>query len=84
MTSSELKERARATWAAGDYDAIVERIWSAGDDVVRRVGVKEGEDVLDVACGTGNATIRAAQAGGRVTGLDLTPEALRRSAQPGR
>jgi ubiquinone/menaquinone biosynthesis C-methylase UbiE len=30
--------------------------------------------VLDVACGTGNAAIRAAQAGGEVVGLDLTPE----------
>ena len=33
-----------------------------------------GEDVLDVACGTGNAALRAALAGGRVTGVDLTPE----------
>jgi ubiquinone/menaquinone biosynthesis C-methylase UbiE len=30
--------------------------------------------VLDVACGSGNAAIRAAQAGGRVVGVDLTPE----------
>ena len=33
-------------------------------------------DVLDVACGTGNATIPAAQAGARVTGLDFSPELL--------
>ncbi len=42
----------------------------------RRAGIRPGEDVLDVACGTGNAAIRAAQAGGRVVGLDLTPELL--------
>ena len=30
--------------------------------------------VLDVACGTGNVAIPAARAGGRVTGVDLTPE----------
>ena len=30
--------------------------------------------MLDVACGTGNAAIRAAEAGGRVVGLDLAPE----------
>ena len=41
-----------------------------------RAGVAAGEEVLDVACGTGNAAIRAAQAGGRVVGLDLTPELL--------
>lgn len=87
MTSAELKQRARATWSAGDYDAIVKRIWSAGADVVGRVGINPGDDVLDVACGTGNAAIRAAQAGGRVTGLDLTPElfdgARRRAAEAG-
>ena len=38
--------------------------------------MRPGEDVLDVACGTGNAALRAAQAGGRVVGVDLTPELL--------
>ena len=33
-------------------------------------------DVLDVACGTGNATIPAARAGARVTGLDFAPGLL--------
>jgi len=45
-----------------------------GERIVRRVGVGPGEHVLDVAYGTGNAAIRAAAAGGRVTGLGLTPE----------
>jgi SAM-dependent methyltransferase len=49
-------------------------LWEMGERIVRRVGVGTGEDVLDVACGTGNAGIRAAGAGGRVVGLDLTPE----------
>ena len=83
----QIKERARATWAAGDYDAIVDYIWSIGGDLVGRVGVGEGDAVLDVACGTGNASIPAAEAGGRVTGLDLTPSLLegarRRAADAG-
>jgi SAM-dependent methyltransferase len=70
-----LKQGARATWAAGDYPAIAERqLWEVGPRIVRAVGVLPGEDVLDVACGTGNAALRAAQAGGRVVGVDLTPE----------
>lgn len=32
--------------------------------------------MLDVAAGTGNAAIRAAQAGGTVTALDLTPDLI--------
>jgi SAM-dependent methyltransferase len=71
---AELKGAARAMWAAGDYDAIASLIWDVGGRVVRRLGVSPGEDVLDVACGTGNAAIPAAQAGGRVVGVDLTPE----------
>src|SRR5205823_11575977 len=47
-----------------------------GERVVRRVRVRPGDDVLDVACGTGNAAIPAARAGGRVVGVALTPELL--------
>jgi ubiquinone/menaquinone biosynthesis C-methylase UbiE len=78
MTTEELKQRARTTWAAGDYDAVVEHIWGVGGDLVERVGVGQAERVLDVACGTGNASIPAAQRRASVTGLDLTPELLER------
>ena len=73
MDVAEMKRRARATWAAGDYDGIVDYIWSVGGDLVERVGIAEGDLVLDVACGTGNASIPAARRGGRVTGLDGMP-----------
>jgi ubiquinone/menaquinone biosynthesis C-methylase UbiE len=43
--------------------------------LVRRVGVGRGEDVLDVACGTGNTAMRAVLPEGRVTGVDITPDA---------
>ena len=49
--------------------------------VVERAGVEPGMDVLDVACGTGNATIPAAKAGARVTGLDFAPGAARDRAR---
>jgi SAM-dependent methyltransferase len=80
MATTELdhmKQGARATWAAGNYPEIAQRqLWPLGERIVRHVGVAPGEDVLDVACGTGNAALRAAQAGARVTGVDLTPELL--------
>jgi SAM-dependent methyltransferase len=72
---ARLKQGARCAWAAGDYPAIAERqLWEVGPRIVQAVKVSPGEDVLDVACGTGNAALRAAQAGGRVVGIDLTPE----------
>jgi SAM-dependent methyltransferase len=75
---TEFKQTARRTWAAGDYDAMMrqERLYEVGERLVRRIGIEPGEDVLDIACGTGNASIPAARIGGRVTGIDLTPEML--------
>lgn len=75
---AELKQTHRKTWASGDYAAVAARLV---DDVpprhlLERVPVEPGLEVLDLAAGTGNVAIRAAQAGGRVTALDLTPELL--------
>jgi SAM-dependent methyltransferase len=66
----------RARWGAGDYQAVSRTTWPVGERLVGHVGPRPGEDVLDVACGTGNAAVRAAAAGARVVGLDLTPELL--------
>ena len=63
-------------WGAGNYAAVAERISHAGEAVVEAAGIEPGHDVLDVACGTGNATIPAAKAGARVTGLDFAPALL--------
>jgi ubiquinone/menaquinone biosynthesis C-methylase UbiE len=66
----------KTMWGAGNYAAVAERISQAGELVVERGGVAAGMDVLDLACGTGNATIPAARAGARVTGLDFQPDLL--------
>jgi SAM-dependent methyltransferase len=63
-------------WGSGDYKAVADRIASAGETLVDRAAVEPGMDVLDVACGTGNATIPAAKLAARVTGLDFAPELL--------
>ena len=44
--------------------------------LVRHAGIRPGDRVLDVACGTGVVAVTAAPLGARVTGLDLTPELL--------
>jgi SAM-dependent methyltransferase len=78
----QVKQGARASWAAGDYPAIAQRqLWPVGERIVRRVAVAPADDVLDVACGTGNAALRAAQAGATVVGVDLTPELLEEGAR---
>jgi len=44
--------------------------------LVKFAGVRSGQRVLDVACGTGVVAVTAARIGARVSGLDLTPELL--------
>jgi len=66
----------KTMWDAGNFAAVAEKIMESGELVVERAGVEPGMDVLDVACGTGNATLPAARAGARVTGLDFAPGLL--------
>jgi ubiquinone/menaquinone biosynthesis C-methylase UbiE len=66
----------RIVWSKGDFGAVAPLIWEVGRRVVERVDVQPGERVLDVACGTGNAALRAAERGAEVTGLDIVPELL--------
>jgi len=81
-TITDLKQAHRATWAAGDYAAVARHIDDAPpSDLLDRVEVRPGEDVLDVATGTGNVALRAAAAGARVVGLDLTPELFAEARQ---
>jgi SAM-dependent methyltransferase len=72
---SELKARHRKMWASGDYPSMVETfLLPLGPVLVEACGISSGMRVLDVAAGTGNASIPAAQAGADVTASDLTPE----------
>jgi SAM-dependent methyltransferase len=73
---AEFKQGARDAWASGDYHemAMTEGLYTTGERLVARLDVHRGEDVLDLACGTGNAAVPAARAGARVVGVDLTPE----------
>src|ERR1700687_1743021 len=52
--------------------------------LVKRAGVRAGQRVLDVACGTGVVSVTAARLGAHVTGLDLTPELLERARENSR
>ncbi|MEP6696629.1 MAG: class I SAM-dependent methyltransferase [Pseudonocardiales bacterium] len=83
-----IKGKHRAMWALGDYDAVAtEVIPELGRVVAKAAGITPGARVLDVAAGSGNASLPAAAAGARVVASDLTPELLetgrRRAAEQG-
>ena len=61
---AELKARHRTMWASGDYPSMVETfLLPLGPRLVEACGIGAGQRVLDVAAGTGNASIPAAQRG---------------------
>ena len=66
-----LKTRLKTTWEAGDFSKVAEHIEAAAQDFVDRLDLKPGMKVLDVACGSGNLAIFAAETGADVTGLDI-------------
>src|SRR5215217_5674611 len=66
----------KTMWGSGDYVAVAARISDVGELVVERSGAAPGMELLDVACGAGNATVPAARDGARVTGLDFSPDLL--------
>src|SRR5215212_4607465 len=71
----ELRQKHRAMWASGDYPSMVETfLLPLGPRLVEACGIGPGDRVLDVAAGTGNASIPAVQAGAEVVASDLTPE----------
>ena len=73
----ELKARHRTMWASGDYPRMVDTfLLPIGPRLVEACDVAAGSRVLDVAAGTGNASLPAAARGARVTASDLTPELL--------
>lgn len=77
VADTEAKAQARTIWGLGDYHRFAtETVWGLGPVLVEACGISPGDRVLDVAAGSGNVAIRAAEAGARVVASDLTPENL--------
>lgn len=75
MAARSAKQAAREMWAQGDYHAFATAVvWEIGPMLVGACGIGPGQRVLDVAAGTGNVAIRAAETGASVVASDLTPE----------
>lgn len=71
----DFKAMQRAMWARGNYHRFAQAtVWELGALLAEACGIGRGHRVLDVAAGTGNVAIRAAERGAQVTASDLTPE----------
>jgi ubiquinone/menaquinone biosynthesis C-methylase UbiE len=72
---AEVRAAVRTMWALGDYNRFATELDSQlGRDLVESCEIGEGQRVLDVAAGSGNVAIRAADAGAEVVASDITVE----------
>jgi DNA-binding CsgD family transcriptional regulator/protein-L-isoaspartate O-methyltransferase len=71
MSFEALKARQSEAWGSAPWEPMAARIAAIHDHLVARLAPGRGERWLDV--GTGAVALRAARAGARVTGVDLSP-----------
>lgn len=58
-------------WEKGDFTRLAETMRESGDELVRKIGITSGMDVLDLGCGDGTTAIPAARTGANVLGVDI-------------
>jgi ubiquinone/menaquinone biosynthesis C-methylase UbiE len=78
---SALKTKLKATWSAGDFGQIARYYADEAEAFIKRLDLKPGMKVLDVACGTGNLAIPAARLGATVTGVDIAANSVEQARQ---
>ncbi|MEM7538840.1 MAG: methyltransferase domain-containing protein [Chloroflexota bacterium] len=70
------KTQSQASWQASDYAQFATCLEPGLADFASRLTIMPGQQVLDVACGSGNFALLAAERHAIVTGIDFNPDAL--------
>ena len=76
-----LKEGTKALWSLGDYSALEKFTLPASQALLDACAVSAGQEVLDIAAGTGNFALLAAAEGASVVASDLTPHLIERGKE---
>jgi len=66
-----LKARLKATWMDGNYDYFSRFMASSATQFLDALAPPPGDTLLDVACGSGQLALVAAERGLKVTGVDI-------------
>lgn len=61
----------KALWEKGDFTRIAETMRESGTELVNKLGISSGMEVLDLGCGDGTTAIPAARLGAKVSGVDI-------------
>lgn len=77
----------QALWEKGDFTRIAATMRESGEALVKAIGVKAGDKVLDLGCGDGTTAVPAARLGAEVLGVDIARNLVdagnRRAAEQG-
>lgn len=71
-----LKARLKATWMDGNYDYFSRFMAPSAVRFLDRLTIPSGAALLDVACGSGQVALVAAERGLKVTGVDIATNAI--------
>ena len=76
-----VKARQQKTWASGDYTMVGCTLVVVAETLCEAVDLRPGQNVLDVATGSGNTALAAARRFCDVTGVDYVPKLLQRARE---
>lgn len=71
-----IKRTQRAAWETGDYPRVGNTLQTIAERLVEATEVHAGHDVVDIACGQGNAALAAARRFAAATGVDYAVNLL--------
>src|SRR5919205_3183820 len=69
----QMKQRSAEVWGLGDYSRIADLILPVSRALVDACAISAGQEILDVAAGTGNLTVVAGEEGASVVASDFAP-----------
>src|SRR3954452_13149642 len=61
----------KALWEKGDFTRVAASMRESGEELVGKLGITDGQQVLDLGCGDGTTAIPEAQLGADVLGVDI-------------
>jgi len=79
QTYRDITSNQKQTWSSGDFNEIARQNIIIAEKLCEAVDPHPGQDVLDVACGSGTAALVAARRYCNVTGIDYVPSLIERA-----
>ncbi len=70
-TNKTLINPNKALWEKGDFTRIADTMRESGTELVAKLAITKGLQVLDLGCGDGTTAIPAARLGAEVLGVDI-------------